>query len=115
MDNNQLFNISLVLSVLGVFCLLLLAENLELKETAIKDINYKLMDQRVKTSGYIDRIFETKGLYLLDLKDNSSKITVLIFKKENLTLIKNSYISVEGSVTEYKNQTEIIAKRVLLK
>ncbi|MDD5650529.1 MAG: OB-fold nucleic acid binding domain-containing protein [Candidatus Nanoarchaeia archaeon] len=115
MENNQLFNLSLVVSIFGIFCLLLLAENLELKETPIKDINYKLMDQRVKTSGYIDRIFETKGLYLLDLKNNSSKITVLIFKKENITLLKNSYVSVEGTVTEYKNQTEIIAKKVLLK
>ena len=115
MENKRLFAISLFLSVFGIFCLALLAENLELKETPINEINYKLMDQQIKTSGFIDSVYEGKGIYLLNLKDNSTKITVLIFKKENLTLEKNTFVSVEGTVSEYKNQTEIIAKRITLK
>ncbi|MBU0929871.1 MAG: hypothetical protein KJ623_02270 [Nanoarchaeota archaeon] len=113
MDNTKLFNICLLLSILGVFCLLIFGEFSELEETPIKDIDYRLMDQIVKTSGMIDNIRETKGLYILDLKENSDKIIVIIFKKGNLTFEKNSRISVEGSVTEYDGQTEIIAKRII--
>lgn len=113
MNNKKLFNFCLILSVISLFILLLFTEFIELKETPIKNIDYKLMDQRVKTSGIITNVVETKGLYILDLKDNSNKITVLIFKKGSLILERNSFVSVEGTVSEYENQTEIIAKRIL--
>lgn len=115
MDNKRIFDICLVLSLFGLFAFLLLMETFELKETLIKDIKIDMIDERVKISGLIDNIIETKGLYILKIKDNSSEIDVLIFKKENITLIKNSFVCVEGSVAEYEDKTEIIAKRVTLK
>lgn len=115
MDNKKLFDICLLLSLLGIFCLALLSENLELEEIPISNITYKMLDQRVKISGFITRVSETPGLYILNVEDNSSEITVIIFKKENISLLKNSYVSIEGSISEYKNQTEIIAKEIILK
>jgi len=97
MEERKLFNICLVLSLIGLLILALYSEILELKETPVKDINYRLIDQRVKTSGIIDRISETKGLYLLNLKSDSSEISVVIFKKESLALKKGMLVSVEGN------------------
>jgi len=115
MEENKLFNICLILSLLGLLFLTLYSENLELKETPIKDINYRLLNQRVKTSGIIDKISETQGLYLLNLKDGADELSVVIFKRGILALKKGMLVSVEGSVTEYQNETEIIAKRVEIK
>jgi len=115
MEESKLFSICLVLSILGLFFLALYSETIELKETPIKDINYKLMDLRIKTSGIINRISETSGLYFINLKDNTSDIDVVVFKKENITIKKGISISVEGSVSEYENKTEIITKRITLK
>lgn len=115
MEESKLFNICLVLSMIGLLFLTLYSENLELKETPIKDINYKLMDQRIKTSGIINRISETSGLYFINLKDDTSNIDVVVFKKESIAIKKGIFISIEGSVSEYENKTEIIAKRITLK
>lgn len=112
MDNDRLFALCLISSMIGIFCLAIFLENYELKETPISNITKDLIDQKVRVTGFITKITETKGLYLLNLK-NDGQINVLIFKKENITLNKNSFVSIEGSVTEYENQTEIIAKRII--
>ncbi|MFA5176335.1 MAG: OB-fold nucleic acid binding domain-containing protein [Candidatus Nanoarchaeia archaeon] len=115
MDNDQLFNICLCLSLICLLMLSLYCEDLKYDEYSIKEINSKMLDQKVRISGTITSITETQGLYILNIKENSDKITVLIFKKEPLDLRKNSFVEVSGSVTEYQDQLEIIAKRIELK
>ena len=51
---------------------------------------------------------------MINVKDDTGNIDVVVFKEENLELKEGDVIQVEGQVTEYQGKLEILAKRIII-
>ena len=111
MNQTSLIKLSLTISLLGIFSLLTILEYSTIQLYQIKDINKDLLETKVKIQGTITNIKETPGLYILNIKDTSI-ITVIIFKEDPINIKKNSKVEIEGKVTEYNKELEIIADKI---
>ncbi len=113
MQDTTLLKISLICSIIGIFILLLINENLTLSSSNISQINSTMLDKDIKIKGSITKIKETPGLIILEVQDSNAKIPVIVFKdNQNATLKKGYIIEVEGTVTKYQDLIEIQAKRI---
>tara|TARA_B100001971_G_C17764731_1_gene321931 strand:+ start:186 stop:527 length:342 start_codon:yes stop_codon:yes gene_type:complete len=111
MKESTLLKISLSCSLIGVFIVLLMSENLELKTTKINSITKKNIDQMVKINGVITSVKDLPGILLLNI-DDGSVIKVIVFKEEELNLATGEIVEIEGIVKEYKNELEIEASLI---
>jgi len=112
MKESSLFKIALTISLIGILILLIIVENTEVKKVEIKDIDSKKEEEIVRIIGIINNVKETPGLYLLGVEDNSGKISVIVFKEEKLNISRGNRVEIEGTVKEYQNKKELIAKRI---
>lgn len=115
MENKRLLNLVLIASFLGIFILLVISENVSIKESSIIQLSKEGVGKRVMVSGFISNLFETEGLYLFDLTNNSDSIKIVLFKNNETKLYNNNFVFVEGELTEYKGDLEITAKRIIFK
>ncbi len=115
METDKFFNISLVCSLLGIFLLIIFCNNYELKEMDISSIDESYIDQKVKISGTIKNLFETKGLYIFDIEKDSESMKAILFKDNKTILRDNLDIILEGKITEYEDELEIISQRITIK
>ncbi len=116
MNKKQLLKICLILSIIGIFTLLSISEFSQPKHYQIIDINKKQIDTQIKIQGTITKTKDLPGLLILDVKDNTSKITVIAFKDFPIEQLKKDIpIEVIGKVTEYKDILEIIADEIIIK
>ena len=112
MKETTLLKISILVSVLGVFFLMVISELSHIELSKISDITKKDLETKVKIQGKLLSIQETPGLYILTITDFTSTITIIVFKEDPLELKKNSDIEIEGKVTEYQGKLEIIADTI---
>ena len=112
MKETTLLKISILVSVLGVFFLMVISELSHIELSKISDITKKDLETKVKIQGKLLSIQETPGLYILTVTDFTSTITIIVFKEDPLELKKNSNIEIEGKVTEYQGKLEIIADTI---
>ena len=112
MKETTLLKISILVSVLGVFFLMVISELSHIELSKISDITKKDLETKVKIQGKLLSIQETPGLYILTVTDFTSTIVIIVFKEDPLELKKNSNIEIEGKVTEYQGKLEIIADTI---
>jgi len=113
MENNKLTKVSLTISLGGIFILLIFSQTQEIKNLSIKETLKRGEGDFVKITGKITRLTETQGLYILNLKDQTGEITVIVFKnKDKISLKENSFVEIEGETKEYENRMEIIANKL---
>lgn len=116
MEDEKTFKIILAISLIGVLSLLILVKTLEIPLTNIGNLTESNIDKTAKVQGNISSITETQGLYLINLKDATGKLTIVVFKnKQDLNLKKRQAIEVQGKVIEYKGELEIQASVINLK
>lgn len=109
MKEKTLLRICLVCSLVGIFTILLISDRITLEYSDIANISKKDLEKRVKVNGTVTNSHETPGLIILNLKDDTGDITVIIFKEGNITLKENRALEIEGKVIEYKGKLEIQA------
>ena len=115
MNEKRLLKICLITSILGIFLLLSIAEFSQPKFYQINDITEKQIDTQIKIQGTITKSKDLPGLLIFDLKDNTSKMTVIAFKDFQINLTKGENVSITGKIAEYKNVLEIIADEITIK
>jgi len=108
-----LLTISRVISIMGIFVLLILSNSLEPQKMHIKDISSKNLNKKVQTQGIINFIKTYPEFQIVGIKQDNSSITVLINKRTNLT--ENQTVEIIGKITEYKNSLEIQADKIKIK
>ena len=113
MENHKLLKISLIISLIGTFSLLLILEYQEIPLYKIEQITKEQLETKVRIQGTILKIKETPGLYILDIRDTKT-ITTIAFKEEQINFKRNSFVEIEGKVQEYQNELEIIADKIIL-
>jgi DNA/RNA endonuclease YhcR with UshA esterase domain len=109
----NIFKISLIISLLGILLLLIYSENITLPTKNIQNITNKDVDKQIKIVGQVIRLTDLPGLMILDIKDNTEQITVVIFKEETLNINKNDFLEIQGKVAEYRGELEIIAEKII--
>lgn len=103
MNEKSLLKISFLISVLGIFFLLLISNIIQPKP--ITNYSELKLNNYVKTSGKIISINQIEDFAIIKLSNN---ITLTC----NCKLKANQTIQVTGKVTEYKNQLQIQADRL---
>jgi RecJ-like exonuclease len=108
-----LFKTSLTFALLGILLLLIYSENITIEIKNISNITNKDMDKYVKVTGLVTRTTDTPGLFILNIKDKTSQIKVIIFKEEKINIKQDDFLIIEGKVTEYKGELEIQAEKII--
>ena len=109
----DLFKLSLIISIAGIFLLLFLSNILEPKIININEINEKMLNQKVKISGSIFRIESKEDFQIISIVDETGKIEVLCECDSNLQ--ENQNIEVIGRVQEYEKYLQIQADKIIKK
>ena len=114
MKNNRLTKLSLIISILGTFLLLVLSEVISPPLVKINEINEDYLESKIRIQGILISIKETPGLYLLNIKESNGIINAVVFKNSELELKKGDLIEIEGAIELYENTLEIIADKITL-
>lgn len=107
MEESTIFKIALLFSLIGIFIILIVAETLEVKLYKISSITNENLDEKVKVIGKVTSIRETPGLIIIDLKDETGIIKVIVFKEDEININKDDNLEVIGKVIKYRNYLEI--------
>ncbi len=115
-SQKNIFTASLITFLVGIFILLTIIESFELQTSNIKTIqNNPILDQQVKVEGTVKRITVTNTTIILNLKDKTSEIPIILFTETAPEIKKGDYLIVKGKVTIYENITEIEADLITKK
>lgn len=109
MKERNLLKISLIFSLVGIFCLYLIAENIDLHYSEIKDLE---KDEFVRLKGIVDRVADSEKVAFVELMQPES-ISVVLFKdKEFIDIQEGDYIEVAGKTEEYEGELQIVGNMV---
>ena len=117
--DEKLLRIALITALIGIIGLILFTPSIEVKKVDIKDITRSMIAEKVSIQGVITDIAQSssKTNYFLTISDGKAKITLIIFEKQvseitsrNLDIedFENNKVEVVGTITEYKNDLELI-------
>ncbi len=112
MKEKTLLKVALLTSLVGILILLFILEKIDLSSSNIANITKDNLDEKIKIKAEVTKVTETPGLYILDVKDFTGSIKVVVFKDEPLEIKQGDILEIEGQVTSYKDQVEIIAKKI---
>ena len=112
MKESDLLKLALISSLTGVLLIIIISNSIEIKEYKINEITEKELEKEVKIKGTINRITETPGLMIINIKDETGTITAIIFKEESLNFTKNQEIELQGKVRKYKEKLEIVVNEL---
>ena len=108
-----LFKASLTISLLGILLLFVYTENINIETKNISNLTSKDIDKYVKITGEVTRTTDTPGLLILNIKDKTSEIKVIVFKEEKIDIKQDDFLIIEGKITEYKGELEIQAEKII--
>ena len=106
---NKLLIFSILCSVIGVFIILLVAENTEVDLVYIVDIDDTFVDKEVRVRGKVSSFNRLEGVSLFSIVDDQ-QIKVVVFDEIDLEMGWN--VEIVGRVKEYKSELEIVSDSV---
>ena len=117
MEEKFIRNISILCSVVGLAILFFLSKTMELRQTNINQITPGDEGKNVKVCGNVSSKYMSKTNHVfLKLWDGTGSMEIVIFNsttgKVNLNFDRGSSICIVGSVDEYEDRLEVIAKDV---
>ena len=110
MEEKTLLRIALISSLIGVLLILFISERVDISESNIKEA--KNQTGNIKVKGAVSSITETPSAYIINLKDNTDTILVLVFKGDSINITKGQIIEVSGKLVDYQGQKEISADTI---
>ena len=109
METRTLLKISLAISLIGVFSLLLLP-NISPSPITISEIENKTLGTRVRIIGNLTTPRElVEDFYSINFKDATGEIRIILTK--NFTT--NKTVEITGLLSEYKNKTQIQVEKII--
>ena len=104
MIEKNLLKTALVCAIIGILIILSISENIEIKKSNIINITRENIEENVKIIGKISSLTETDELIIMNVEDETGKITVITFKNQDLNLTENQIVEIEGEVIDYKGK-----------
>lgn len=109
---NKLLIFSFSLSLIGILSLLFLSLILPIKQYNLEEINYNLLNKKVKVEGTIFNIRNYDNFQIISIKDSTSEIDITLNKIINIS--NNQKIIVIGTIQDYKQSLQIQADKILI-
>ncbi len=114
MEEKTLYQVSLIMILVGLGILFIYASELDLK--AIEKIETLPSSEPVKISGTVTKMSTQEGTLFLEVEGNRvERMNVIVFSDEDLFLQEGDYVEVSGTVEEYNGEKEIVASKVIKK
>ncbi|MEK6937804.1 MAG: hypothetical protein AABX04_02040 [Nanoarchaeota archaeon] len=114
MQEKTLYQISIIMILVGLAILMIYAEELDLK--AIERIETVAPAEAVKMYGTITKLSVQENTLFLEVEGSRvEKTNVMVFSDEELFLEEGDYVEISGVVEKYQGQSEIIASKVVKK
>ncbi|WJI09365.1 DNA-binding protein [Methanobacterium sp. CWC-01] len=121
MDDEKIFKIALLTSLVGMVGMIFTAGYIAPQKVRIEDLNLGMIDKEVSVEGVVQVVKRSKNgeTYFLDLNDGSGRLTIVIFQSTSLDMEKNNInimglnqrrVNVVGNVAEYRGALELILK-----
>lgn len=121
MDDEKIFKIALLTSLVGMVGMIFTAGYIAPQKVRIEDLNLGMIDKEVSVEGVVQVVKRSKNgeTYFLDLNDGSGRLTIVIFQSTSLDMEKNNInitglnqrrVNVVGNVAEYRGTLELILK-----
>ena len=109
----SLLQISLIISLVGIFILISIANLSPPDSLKISEINSNQLNKNIIISGQITNImdFEESNFQIITLKDSTGEIQATINKVINLN--KNQNITIIGKITEYRGELQINTNKII--
>jgi len=114
MKEKTLLRIALGCSIVGIFIIFIFADKLEPEITDISEITSSSVGQTVKIGGEISSIRKTSSVVILDVKDETGSINIVIFDDGYFELKKDDSVGIIGKVAEYKGKLQIESEKITL-
>ena len=111
MDDKTILRIALVCSLVGVFILYLVSDNINISESNINKINKDNVNEYVKIKGIVTKITDLEKVMFIEITQPSS-VDVIVFKDKNISLNERDHVEVIGKTEEYNGKKELIADRI---
>jgi len=110
----NLLKVSLSISLIGIFLLLFLANFIPPKHLNINQINNNLLNQKVQIQGQVLNIrdYENQNLQVILVKDETGQIEIITNKITSIQ--KDTEVVVIGKITNYKEDLQITADKIIL-
>jgi hypothetical protein len=109
MKEKSLLILSIIISLIGIIILIIISIQ-EPRLIKITQINKNLLNQKIKTSGYVSRVTNFNDFQIITLND--SDIEIINNHPKNLS--KNQRIIVIGKIQEYKNRLQINSEKLYI-
>jgi len=116
-SDSQLMKLSLAIAVIGIIILFFIVQLTELLVVRITEINEAMSGQNIITEGKVSSFSTKEGHIFLTLSDER-EIKIVMFKdraEENeiaYELKNDDKIRVEGKVSIYRDELEVIAEKI---
>ncbi len=105
METRALLKFSLIVSLIGIFILVILVNSIEPEIIKISSINERMIDEWVKIKGNVTEHRVVEGLTILTIYDGTAGINA-IFRKE-IHNIEGVEVTITGKIIDYKGELEI--------
>ncbi len=102
MQEKTLLKISLICTLVGIFVLFVISNNIEIKESIVNDINGINVDERALIKGTVNRVVNNEKFTIIKL-EKKEFIDILLFENF-LDLKKGDKIEIRGS---WSNDNEL--------
>tara|TARA_Y100000310_G_scaffold345840_1_gene470991 strand:+ start:6774 stop:7133 length:360 start_codon:yes stop_codon:yes gene_type:complete len=115
MNESHLLKLALISSLIGLFVLYIVSNNMDIKEISLDELNNEEIGNKVKVLGKVSRITELDKVTFLDVSQPVTTKIVIFREKEKdeaLDLEQDDYIEIIGKVEDYEGEMEIIADRI---
>ena len=109
MKEKTLLRIAFICSILGILLMYMISGRIDYDESGISDIGITDVGEKIKLKGVVTGFLQTENAAFIELTQ-PSEITVIVF--EDISLGEGDYIEVIGEVEEYKEELEIVGKRI---
>ena len=111
-EEKVLFKVAVAGSLIGLLVIFLVSTNMSIEGVPIASITKEQAGEIIKINGEITRVTDTPAIMIVNVKDETGSIKVVMFKDDDVVLKKKQMVEIEGEVTEYNNELEIEAKRM---
>ena len=113
MKEKQLLKIALICSLVGLILLFFISEKIQIDEVSISRIDEIEEDSSVIVKGKIVGVNSLeKVIYLEIAEEKIESVSVMLFKDSEIGFYEGQHIEIEGTVTTYEGEKEIIANKV---
>lgn len=110
--SNILTKLCILSTFVGITLLIVISDKLDIPTSTISSLSKEDINKQVKVKGIVNNIINKESIIILNLKDTSSSIKVVLFNPKKSKIKKNSFVEVDGKISSYEDKLEIIADSV---